>query len=324
MTIPPAHFFSTAPAAAQQSQPEPPAATEQAAGPRPIPASQISVKAEETTATVQSLKNRPAPQESIQKITPKITAALERYEKMLGETETSLTGSVSFREFEDLERRWRRANELVEEWQSQVRNRARSIDRDLETLQSLRKSWELTLSTADEAGLQEVHVEVARSAVRSVSALEDRFAERRAELLTLQGQITRAKQIIQEALRQISAARNNIQSKIADFDAPPLWSVLIHPPPRADHARSLGNVWNKSRSDLAEFVRQYQKALIAFALIYIGLLALFHYLKRRMDRPGEAPKEFESSRRFPRRRGSWTTLSYWFFSFPCFEFSHRR
>ena len=100
-------FFSF-PLHAQQTESEQPAAVEQPAGPQPIPASKISILAEQTNNTIRSLRDRPAPQQAIETVANEINDVLERYETMLAQTEKSLGGTISFREFEDLERRsWR-------------------------------------------------------------------------------------------------------------------------------------------------------------------------------------------------------------------------
>ncbi|UCH85270.1 MAG: mechanosensitive ion channel [Candidatus Latescibacterota bacterium] len=280
---------------AQQEGTEKPAAPEKLTGPQPIPPSQISVKSEETNSAIRTLKDRPSPQPTIEDIAKETNDALKLYEEMLERTEESLGGNMSFREFEDLERRWRRAEVLVREWSSQIVRRARSIDRDLETLQNLRRSWQLTLDTADELGLQEAHIEVAKNAVASLGELENQFGERRAELSTLQGQITRATEMITEAVRQIDGARTDFQREISRFEAPPIWQLIIDPPPPTQHLEALRQMWVKSRADFEEFIQLYEKDLIVFGFFYVGLLLFFIYLRRRTGQLDDYRLKFEAS-----------------------------
>jgi len=139
----------------KSTQTEPSPTPEEPKGPQPIPASQISIKSDETNELLRSMRERPEPDPDIEAIREMLPKSLGELQDLLGETEGRLKGTVSSRTLEDLERRWSRYKQRVDDWQTTVNRRAQALDRDLETLQELRMSWETTRNGAKDAGLQD-------------------------------------------------------------------------------------------------------------------------------------------------------------------------
>jgi potassium efflux system protein len=250
-------------------------------GPEPIPPSQISIKSEETAEVLRSLRERPEPDPAIDEIRKLLPAAMGELQDLLSETENRLKGTVSTRTLEDLERRWSRQYNRIEGWQSTVNRRAHALDRDLETLQKLRASWYVTRENAREAGLQEALLDVVNESLRSIGEVEDRFGSRRSEVLTVQGQVDEAVEIVHDARDQIEKARNKTQLKLLNLDAPPLWELIIHPPPRAQHWRNIVAAREQTWRDLREFLVEYRNSLIAHAVLFLVLTVVLLLIKRR-------------------------------------------
>jgi len=248
----------------KSTQTEPSPAPEEPKGPQPIPASQISIKSEETNELLRSMRERPEPDPDIEAIREMLPKSLGELQDLLGETENWLKGTVSARTLEDLERRWRRHKQRVEHWQSNVNRRAQALDRDLETLQELRISWETTRDGAKDAGLQDALLEVVNSSIASVKELENRFGDSRSAVLSVQGQTDAAADVIREADDQIEAARDQTRLKLAHLDSRPLWEVIADPPPRVEHWRQIVTAWQESKRDLHDFVGSYRNPLMSF------------------------------------------------------------
>jgi potassium efflux system protein len=295
VVLSPAPAISQIPGTAQKQTEAP--APEKPEGPQPIPASQISIKAEETAQVLRSLRDRPEIDPSIRKINEALPAMLGRLQDLLGETENRLKGTVSTRALEDLERRWSRRRDRVHGWQSTVNRRAQDLDRDLQTLQDLSASWEVTLETAGDTGLPDALREVARASRASIEETEKRFGGRRSEISSVQGQVAQAAGIIRDALDRIEAARARTRLKLWSFDARPLWEVILHPPARAEHRRYLVTAWEETKRDLREFVDAYRDSLIVHVLSLLLLIILLFLLRRRTRAIGRDEVELEASAR---------------------------
>jgi len=266
---------------------DPPAVTEstpvpaETAAPIALPASQITLKAEETAAVLRSLRDRPLIDEPIEKIRDELPEALGSSQLLLNETEDLLATTISVRKFDDLDRRWTRVHEYVIGWRETVNHRAESLDRDLETLQELRGTWEATLTSAEAAGFQESQVEVIQRSIEHVQMVEENFGKGQAELLSIQMQIRTAEDYIQDARDLIARAKSTASSPLFAFDAPPIWKVAFTADSRAENIEQFQTIWHESLQDLSEFIYLHDLTLIRFLVLLAGITLVLAYLKRR-------------------------------------------
>jgi hypothetical protein len=275
----PAMAVSQIPGTAQKPAEQPP--VEEPKGPQPIPASQISIKSQETAEVLRRLRERPDPDPEIQKINEALPAVLGELQELLTETRNRLKGTVSARDLEDLERRWSRHKDYVDGWQSTVNRRAQNLDGDLQTLQELRASWEITQESAGETGLQDALLEVVKSSLASIKEADKRFNGRRSEILVVQEQVVNATEIVRDALDQIESARTRTQLKLIQADSPPFWEIVADPPPHVQHWQNIVNAWEESEQDFHDFVGAYKNSLIVHALSFFFLFAVLLLLGRR-------------------------------------------
>jgi potassium efflux system protein len=289
---------------------ETPLPKEEPRGPRPIPASQISIKAEETSEVLRSLRDRPNPDPVITEIGEALPALMGTLQDLLEETEARLRGTVSARILEDLQRRWHRHSQKITGWVSAVNGRAQSLDRDLETLQELRLTWEATRDGGAEEGLQETLLEIVNTSIELIRELEKKFGERRSELLTVQGQVDKAANVILDALEDINVARDRTRLKLTTLDSRPLWEVIANPPPRVQHWDHIVTAWEESTSDLRDFSRSYRDALIVHGLGFLLLSMILYLTKRRARATDLDGPEFKASARVISRPFS-TALTLW-------------
>jgi small-conductance mechanosensitive channel len=291
-----------------QKPPETPA-VEEPKGPQPIPASQISIKSQETAEVLRRLRERPDPDPDIQKINEAVPATLGELQELLTETRNRLKGTVSARDLEDLERRWSRHRDRVESWQSTVNRRAQNLDGDLQTLQELRASWETTQESAGETGLQDALLEVVTNSLASIEEADKRFNTRRSVILVVQEQVVKAAEIVRDALDQIESARTRTQLKLIQADSPPFWEIVADPPPRVEHWSNIVTAWDESKRDFHDFIGAYKNSLIIHGLSFLFLLAILFFLGRRARAADlEGPDLIASKRVLSRPFSTATTL----------------
>lgn len=74
------------------------------------------------------MRERPKPDPEIEAIRQAVPTALGELQDLLGETENRLKGTMSVRTLEDLERRWSRHSQRIDDWQSRLNRRAQALD----------------------------------------------------------------------------------------------------------------------------------------------------------------------------------------------------
>ncbi len=267
---------------------ETPASQESApASVQPVPQSLISVKIQETLSVLEFMRDRHGPDLELEAIRAALPAALARAQDLLESTERQIDGAISARDVAEMERRVRRVRTPISSWQAKLQRRGRSLDRDLQTLQDLRATWDATLAAWDSALPPPLQSEVLQGAIDSIAAIENRFLERRAEIITVEGQIGRAEGILDDGLEMIEAARTRARMQLSVLDVPPLWSVVLDPP--ATLGEQVEQVTDGLRADMQEvrgFVATERRGLIACGAFFLVLLAISIGLGRRMrNRP---------------------------------------
>jgi small-conductance mechanosensitive channel len=249
--------------------------------PSPIPVSQLSTRSEEAAGLLRQLRDRPVPNEQIDKIEEALPTALDGLQDLMAITDAALTQAVSSRTLENLDRWWRRAQDRIDDWRSHVAKRARSIDRDTESLLELRILWEVTLEHALANDEQDVVLASIRGTLDQIRREESRFGEHRARMLNMAMRITQAEDMIASAFDQINTAKKELRVRLYVFDTPPLWAVLADPPPTADHVSEIRAVSSQAVNSLRTFFVDYRYWLIVHAIALILLVVLMRSLHKR-------------------------------------------
>lgn len=267
-----------------------PAQTESATGEKkttekeikPIPLSQIGPKAEDTAALLRAIRDRPVPDPEVERISKELPVELERLEDWIQDTDLRLAHVISRRNLDDLERKWSRVRREAEQWRDRLERRAEALDRDLETLQTNRKVWEVTLQAAIDGDMTDTFINLVRKTLADVKKEEARLGERRAELSTLESQFNRAEDLIDSAFDRLAKAKAELQARLYAFDSPTLWSILIHPPPRAVHGQQIRGAIRSNIPELGLFMEMYQDWLIVLTLFFVCFAVFLAVLYRRV------------------------------------------
>jgi small-conductance mechanosensitive channel len=267
----------------------------------PIPPSEISVEAETTESTLREMRSRSEPDEAIQHIASVVPKNIDRLQAFLDQTRNQLATPISARDLEDLKRRWDREAERLKGTRSRVNERARSLDANIASLNSMRERWGSTLQAARASDAQPAQIEIIRDATVSIEGLEIAFGERRAEVLTLQRQLQQATDITEAAFELLSSASRIEPSRFFSLEAPPLWEVVGDTGLTVGYAEQVRTAWDKTVRELREFGASRRTLLIIHALIFLGLVALLIYWSRRARKLDPDIPHLETTRRILRR-----------------------
>ena len=263
--------------------------------PLPIPASQMTARAEEVSSLLRGLRGRPVHDDQIDIIEHDLPRAFELLYELTDLTDQALSRSVSSRMLEDLDRRWHRARSTINGWRSRAARNGQAIDRDLEALMEQRELWEVTLESMQETGTQESVTDLIAATLGKLRQEEERFGEHRARLLNLGMQINQAENLIADAFDRLEVAKRELRVRLFALDTPPLWSIFADPPPRTNHVAQIKQAASESARSLKEFVDDYREQLIVHLLALIALFFIIRSLKKRVEQLQLTDPELEDS-----------------------------
>jgi small-conductance mechanosensitive channel len=277
-----------APLALAQQQAEPGGAVDEESGvppaPQPIPLAHISSQSEQVAIRLRAMRIHSEPNLDVEAIKQQIPAAVEKYEKLKSLTDKQLSGGISARHLEDLQRRWNRAERRINGWRSHLNQRSNILERDMETLLELRLSWDATLASAAALDAQDAVLVVIQNTLESVVTHSERVGKRRAELLDVQGQVFRIVELIEDARDLVHSAETRLVERLTEFDSPPLWKTMFHPAQTQSVGAQLRGVRQQNFADLREFFTLRRNWLIAFGLFFVAGIAALVILNRRLQR----------------------------------------
>jgi hypothetical protein len=151
------------------------------AAPVPIPAAQLTTQAEEAASLLRQMRDRPVRDDEIDRIERELPGTLAKLQQLMDLTDAALAKSTSSRTLDDLQSRWQRYRDLIDRWRSRVARRARSVDRDMQSLQSLRRTWEVTLDAAADWDVREAVIPTINTTLEHIRREEARFGVHRAQ-----------------------------------------------------------------------------------------------------------------------------------------------
>jgi potassium efflux system protein len=252
------------------------------AAPTAIPLSQLTNRAEDAASELRAMRDRPVQDTEIQHIDRALPGAIEELQRLTELTDAALARSVSARTVDDLIRRWERARKYIDGWRTHVTRRSQAIDRDLQSLEELRRLWQATRESAVKSGGDRAVLNLVDTTLDRIEREEARFREHRARMLSISIRVGQAEEMIDNAFDQLDTAQKELQARLFRFDAPPLWTALAHPPPKSDYLTQIRSVVADAASELKSFFIVYRVWLIVHGLALILLWLLIRSLRNRV------------------------------------------
>ena len=264
------------------AQTEPPAAPlpTPTAAPTAIPSSEIPARIGEVAALLRGLRSDVDPREKIVEIAetlPELAGAITTLEN---EILPVLESDGPLYSLEDTDVDLIRVERRLTEGINTLSKRTLELDGKLTDLISREEMWELTLASAADQELPANLVNQLRDTVASIKNSRRMVADRRAELLTLQTDVTVQRSRIRLLSELIVQELADRQQHILQLDSPPLWRVFGQTGDE-NLGREVAEAIRRNHGVLAAFVRDSAGALFRDVLIFIVVLVVFVRLGRR-------------------------------------------
>lgn len=180
---------------------------------------------------------------------------------------------------DDSKRLWKRYDNIVKEWSSQVSKRIEELDATVFSIQRLERTWEKTEIAAREENLPQESILRIQSINADLLLLEQNFITRRDSTLLFQNQITDLEIRINDVLNFLKRRRIELQTAIFIKDSPALWNAFDSTA-QVDSisVRAKGSIQDY-QNEIAIFFQNNRESgywQIVLTLLY---LALFYYLR---------------------------------------------
>lgn len=213
--------------------------------------------------------------------------------KLQAETADTLERSPTLDELNSAERQWNDQATRLRGWKSELQAKIREVDAKIAELKSLKSVWQLSIRAFDpdadpgNANANDpdtVPAEVRRRAAETLASIESAeniAEERRAELMTVESEISDLQQDIDERLAEIKSRREAAFSGILNANEPPVWAANWQAMTWGYFARQITRSLNEQWSSLVTYARTHGSLFAAHAFILVVLAAAFFWARKR-------------------------------------------
>ena len=173
-------------AAYAQETPPPATTPTPTPAPSPIPATEIPLRAEQTTVKLRELTTSAKPRDAVQSVHDALVDERAKLGRMAAITDQMLEHGPSVPELTDLAKRWLREDALLDSWLSTLQTRATKLESDLGKIRDIEALWRLTRDSADEQDLPPALRSTVNSTIEAAADARAQVSRRRDSVLTLQ------------------------------------------------------------------------------------------------------------------------------------------
>lgn len=261
--------------------------------PTPIPLTAIVGEAEKAANAVRDATSYVAARGVPETITQGIAQKPAAIELLQAETRDTLARSPTLEELNLTERQWNDQATRLRGWKSELQAKIREVDAKIAELKSLKSLWQRSNTAFDpsddpgntaSASPDAVPAEVRRRAAETLALIEtaEKLAEeRRAELLTVESEISDLQRAIDERLAEIKSRREAAFSGILNANEPPFWAANWQAMTWGYFVReitcSLGEQW----ASLVRYVNSHGSLFAIHAIMILLLAASFYWARKR-------------------------------------------
>ncbi len=188
-------------------------------------ASEIPAEAEEVTAFLNAAILRSRPRTTIIAIENGLPQTEEDTRRFVEKTDDELESHLSLTDLGDLKHSLQRQDSVLRDLRDQIRNGAVRLDEFLEQIRTRREVWSLTEETGRPREYPGAVIDLIKETLEALDQGREEIGERRSHLFALQNSIVALRGLIHESVNNVTAAEEEILSRLFSFDGPPLWDV---------------------------------------------------------------------------------------------------
>jgi len=259
----------------------------------PVPLTAIVAEAEKAANSVRDASSYVAARNVPETVRQGIAQKPAEIARLQAETANTLERSPTLDELNSAERQWNDQATRLRGWKSELQAKIKEVDAKIAELKSLKSVWQRSIRAfdpdADPANANSndpdsVPAEVRRRAAETLASIEssEKLAEeRRAELLTVESEISDLQRAVDERLGEIKSRRDAAFSGILNANEPPFWAVNWQAMTWGFFVREITGSLREQWSSLVKYARAHGSLFALHALILVLLAAAFFWARKR-------------------------------------------
>ena len=272
---------TAAPVLAQGDQATSPSPTPVPA-PRSIPASQIPARTGEVAALLRGVQAKAQPRDEISAIADALPKTKEILDELENQALSVLEEDGPPQGLRDSDAELVRVERRLSGWIATLNARTAELDGALADLKGQGELWDLTAEEADAEELPAALLHQVEQTISATRITQKTVGERRAEVLTLQAEMTSQASRLRALRDQLADELEIRQFDLLRFDSPPLWRAFGE-----DQEGDLGEeVLQTARKNLAvlkAYAAENLQTIARDVSVFVILLVLFVRLGRKAE-----------------------------------------
>jgi small-conductance mechanosensitive channel len=247
----------------------------------PVPLADALTESESVSASLRDIRADLSMDRSAALIAERLSPLTREIDARLSESRKVLAQHPSVDVLGSLEGEWRRLRRELSAIKRSLSTRVDELDRQIQQLDDLAKTWQQTLTAVSEASAPTEVLDHLKNLLKDIRGARAAVQGQRARALTLQSRVSVQDGRVTNVLESIEQARQNILSSIFLRDSAPVWD-LGWPSSNADRLKqdSMTSLARQSEALTTYTVKQGPKFLITIALFSI-FTAGFYWARRR-------------------------------------------
>jgi small-conductance mechanosensitive channel len=269
--------------AGEASAPAPQAKEEPQSAPAPVPLAQVAAEADAVTLGLRKMAADRRAQNVLAAIEQNLPTVAREVDARARENKGILARRPSLELLRDLDGRWQQLRATLAAHSDRLNAVIPDIDRDLDSLQNLERTWSATLALARQEKAPDELVRRAQSLLGEIAALQKTLAGQRASALTVQARVSELELLVAEALQANRRARDATVEEMFTRDSAPLW----YPNWRQGAAQRISSGAAETFERQWTILHIYMEPRVARAVVQLALLialtALFFGVRHRLS-----------------------------------------
>jgi potassium-dependent mechanosensitive channel len=269
-----------------------PTATSQAS-PTPTPASdaipptQLLSRAESLSRNLHDIATRLALNEDLGALSQALAQSEEDVFTKSGETLAAIEGGNASAEIRAFGQYWLRLLETNVARQSDLSNRAATINQDIATLNTERTQWRATLAERPQADPELAAIELARESLPQIDTLQARATGQLRQIAELQQRVRAEDAVATDLLDRVNRQRREAQRQLLQRDSLPLWKFKQRREPGESSENDIRSLITNYPKFGSRFFRDRSSILVAMIVFFLLLLACSTALRRTLGESRE-------------------------------------
>ncbi len=248
---------------------------------QPIPASEITVRAEQARMLVRDILGRLNAEPDTTDLEKVLPITAQRLAELASETEGLLSGRPGVSVLADFKTRWNAESEKLLKLQAQVMGQIRRLNADLVQLGAEVESWSLAAAQPAATRWPATLSEGVAATRRNLTAAEQQLTQRQSDLLSLQSRLSDLQFRCEQNLESIARAQSR---SVLEFDSLPLWTALRQDQLKVELTSKLAESIRQKSSSVERYLREEHRRVVTQIFFFIGLLFVLFVLKRHSRR----------------------------------------